>query len=90
MTTREVRAALAARSPAAAMPGKDHRARHAGIIALAVAGLAAMTSAAFNRTRFASSGQNGDSMAMALTWAVALLCYLSFLFVAGRNRSPHR
>ena len=64
--------------------------RHGGIIALAVAGLAAMTSAAFNGTRFAGSGQNGDSMAMALTWAVALLCYLSILFIAGRGRPAQR
>jgi hypothetical protein len=119
MTTREVRAAPAARSSAAAMPGirvvsfamcvlllvqyglgliltglaivvRAAVARHGGIIALAAAGLAAMTSAAFNGTRFAGSGQNGDSMAMALTWAVALLCYLSILFIAGRNRSPQR
>ncbi len=61
-------------------------ARHGGIIALAVLGMAGLTSAAINGTRFAGSGQDGDSMAMALAWAVAMLCYLSILFIAGRDR----
>jgi hypothetical protein len=59
-------------------------ARHGGIIALAVLGLAGLTSAAINGTRFAGTGQNGDSMAMALAWAVAMLCYLSLVFITGR------
>jgi len=58
--------------------------RHGGIIALAVLGLAALTSAAINGTRFVGTGQNGASMAMALAWAVAMLCYLSISFIAGR------
>ena len=61
--------------------------RHGGIIALAVLGMAALTSAAINGTRFVGTGQNGASMAMALAWAVAMLCYLSLLFVTGRNRA---
>ena len=59
-------------------------ARQGGIIALAVLGTAGLTSAAINGTRFAGSGQNTDSMAMALAWAVAMLCYLSILFITGR------
>jgi len=58
--------------------------RHGGIIALAVLGLAGLTSAAINGTRFAGTGQNEDSMGMALAWAVALLCYLSIVYIAGR------
>ena len=61
--------------------------RRGGLIALAILGMAGLTSAAINGTRFAGSGQNGDSMAMALAWAVAMLCYLSLLFVTGRNRA---
>ncbi len=58
--------------------------RHGGIIALAVAGLVALTSAAINGTRFVGTGQNGASMTMALAWAVALLCYLSIMYIARR------
>jgi len=63
--------------------------RHGGIIALAVLGMAALTSAAINGTRFVGTGQNGASMAMAmaLAWTVAMLCYLSLLLVTGRNRA---
>ena len=64
--------------------------RHGGVIALAVLGMAALTSAAINGTRFVGTGQNGASMAMAMAWAVALLCYLSMLFIAGRPRPGHR
>ena len=49
-----------------------------------MAGLAALTSAAINGIRFVGTGQNGASMAMALGWAVALLCYVSIMYVAGR------
>jgi hypothetical protein len=65
-------------------------ARHGGIIALAVLGMAGLTSAAINGTRFAGSGQNGDSMAMALAWAAAMLCYLCILFISGRNHPVQR
>lgn len=40
--------------------------RHGGVIALAVVGLAALTSAAINGIRFVGTGQSGASMAMAL------------------------
>ena len=52
--------------------------------------MAALTSAAINGTRFVGTGQNGASMAMAMAWAVALLCYLSMLFIAGRPRPGQR
>ena len=42
--------------------------RRGGLIALAILGMAGLTSAAINGTRFAGSGQNGDSMAMAWPW----------------------
>jgi hypothetical protein len=61
-----------------------------GVIALAVLGMAALTSAAINGTRFVGTGQNGASMAMAMAWAVALLCYLSMLFIAERPRPGQR
>ena len=64
--------------------------RRGSIIALAVLGMAALTSAAINGTRFVGTGQNGASMAMALAWAVAMLCYLSILFIAGRDRPVRR
>jgi hypothetical protein len=60
-------------------------ARRGGIIALAVLGVAGLTSAAINGSRFVGSGQNADSMGMALGWAVAMLCYLSILFITGRE-----
>ena len=58
--------------------------RHGGIIALAVAGLVALTSAAIDGTRFAGTGKNGASVAMALAVVVGLLCYLSIMYIAGR------
>jgi hypothetical protein len=59
--------------------------RHSGIIALAVIGLIALGSAVFNGIRFASTGQNSTSIIMAMAWAAAMLCYLSILFIAGRD-----
>ena len=64
--------------------------RHGGIIALTVLGLLALGSAAFSGISFARTGQNGASFSMALGWAVALLCYLSILFIAGRGRPAQR
>jgi hypothetical protein len=64
--------------------------RHGGIIALAALGLLALGSAAFSGISFARTGQNGASFSMALGWAVALLCYLAILFIAGRGRPAQR
>ena len=61
--------------------------RHRGLLALGVVGLLALGSAAFNGASFVSTGQNSASFTMALDWAVALLCYLSILFICGRDRS---
>ena len=61
-------------------------ARHGGIVALAVVGLLAMGSAAYNGARFVGAGQNDASFSMALAWAVALLAYLCMLFVASPGR----
>jgi membrane-associated PAP2 superfamily phosphatase len=60
--------------------------RHRGLVALGVAGFLALVSAAFNGARFVGTGQNGASFTMALAWAVAVLCYLSILFITGRAR----
>jgi hypothetical protein len=54
------------------------------VVALATAVRAALSSAAINGIRFVGTGQNGASMAMALGWAVALLCYLSIMYIASR------
>jgi len=60
-------------------------ARLGGIVALGVVGLLALGSAAFNGARFVGTGQNSASFTMAIAWAVALLCYLSILFITGRH-----
>jgi hypothetical protein len=64
--------------------------RRGGIITLAVLGLIALGSAVFNGTRFASTGQNSASISMAMAWAAAMLCYLSILYIAGRDRSQQQ
>jgi hypothetical protein len=61
--------------------------RHAGIIAMAVVALVALVSAASGGIGFASTGQNRDSLVMALSWAAALLCYLSIMFITIRARA---
>jgi len=60
-------------------------AHHGGIVALGVVGLLALGGAAFNGARFVGTGHNSASFSMAIAWAVALLCYLSILFTAGRH-----
>jgi hypothetical protein len=64
-------------------------ARRGGLIALAVTGLLAMGSAAYNGARFVGTGQNDASFSMALAWAVGLLAYLSILFITG-HREPQQ
>jgi hypothetical protein len=61
-------------------------ARRGGLFALGLVGLLTLGSAAFNGARFVSTGQNSASFSMAMAWAVSLLCYLSVLFVSGRDR----
>lgn len=63
-------------------------ARHTVSIALSVIGLAAIASAALNGARFvADGGPASASLAMALSTAVAMLCYATGLLVLGFSRS---
>ncbi len=66
-------------------------ARHALTIAASVIGLLAIIGAAFNGARFvADGGPSNASLAMALSAAVAMLCYAVILFVlpgTGPRRS---
>ena len=61
-------------------------ARRGGLLALSIAGLLALGSAAFNGLSFARTGQDSASFSMALAWAVAALCYLTMLFLTGVRR----
>jgi hypothetical protein len=67
-------------------------ARHTASIVLSVVGLAAITSAALNGARFvADGGLASASLAMALSTAVAMLCYAAGLLLVGFSRpSPTR
>jgi hypothetical protein len=63
-------------------------ARHTVSIVLSVIGLAAIASAALNGARFVTDGGLASaSLAMALSTAVAMLCYAAGLFVLGFSRS---
>jgi hypothetical protein len=66
-------------------------ARHVPTIVASVIGLLAIVAAAVNGVRFvADGGPNNASLAMALSTAVAMLCYAVSLFVlsgTGRPRS---
>ena len=58
--------------------------RHTGSIVLSLIGLAAIISAALNGARFvADGGPANASLAMALSTAVAMLCYAIGLFLLG-------
>jgi hypothetical protein len=63
-------------------------ARHTASIVLSVIGLAAIASAAVNGARFvADGGLASASLAMALSTAVAMLCYAIGLLVVGSSRA---
>jgi hypothetical protein len=65
-------------------------ARHVPTIVLSVIGLLAIIGAALNGARFvADGGQNNASLAMALSTAVAMLCYAISLFVLS-GTGPRR
>jgi hypothetical protein len=65
-------------------------ARHGPTIVLSVLGLLAIVAAAINGARFvADGGQNNASLAMALSTAVAMLCYAISLFVLS-GTGPRR
>jgi hypothetical protein len=57
--------------------------RHRQAIAVSAAGLAAIAAAAISGAAFVSNGQAGVSTALAVLTAVALLCCLATLLVAG-------
>ncbi|HSR86340.1 MAG TPA: hypothetical protein VLM11_19350 [Streptosporangiaceae bacterium] len=61
--------------------------RHTASIVLSVIGLAAIVSAALNGARFvAGGGPASASLAMALSTAVAMLCYALGLLLLGSRR----
>ena len=61
--------------------------RHIASIVLSVIGLAAIVGAAFNGARFvADGGPANASLAMALSTAVAMLCYAIGLLLLGFSR----
>jgi hypothetical protein len=61
--------------------------RHTASIVLSIIGLAAIASAALNGARFvADGGQAGASLAMALSTAIAMLCYALGLLLLGFSR----
>jgi hypothetical protein len=63
-------------------------ARHTASIVLSLIGLAAIASAAVNGARFvADGGLASASLAMALSTAVAMLCYAIGLLVLGSSRA---
>jgi uncharacterized membrane protein YhaH (DUF805 family) len=64
-------------------------ARHRPSIVLSAIGLLAILAAAGAGASFVNDGTNGASLGMALATAVALLCYIVGLFVAGRP-APER
>lgn len=62
-------------------------ARHTASVMLSVIGLAAIASAAVNGARFvADGGPASASLAMALSTAVAMLCYATGLLLLGFSR----
>jgi O-antigen/teichoic acid export membrane protein len=65
-------------------------ARHRRAVAISAAGLLSIFGAAFSGASFADHGHPGESMAMAVLTAVALLCYLLNLFTLGTSPSTSR
>ena len=64
------------------------RVGHTAVAVLSIVGLLAIVSAAVNGVRFvAGGGANSASVAMALSTAVAMLCYAGSLFVLGGSRA---
>jgi hypothetical protein len=52
-------------------------------------GLLAIIGAGFNGLSFLDFGHNFSSMIMAGLWALALACYLTCVYLAGRSHAPH-
>jgi hypothetical protein len=55
------------------------------VLVAAVAGLAALTGAAFSGASFVASGRNSASVAMAVLAGVAIICYAVSFYAAGRR-----
>jgi hypothetical protein len=62
-------------------------AKRAGIIVVSAVGLVALLAAAYNGASFVGTGHNSASAGMADAWAVALLCYLTTVYLLGRRGS---
>lgn len=61
-------------------------ANHKGALAAAIVGLAALIAALFSGATFVASGEDADSLAMALFAGVAMLSYGVALFVSHADR----
>jgi hypothetical protein len=66
------------------------QARHTAVLVLSVAGLLAIIGAAVNGAGFVANSSNSASLVMALSTAVAMLCYAISLFVLGSSRAGDR
>jgi len=72
---------------ALALVARSIRARHTASIVLSVAGLTAIASAALSGAQFvADGGAASASLTMALSTAVAMLCYATGLLLLGFGR----
>lgn len=66
------------------------RTRRWGLFALAIFGLVALVGVADSGARFVGTGQNGASMGMAMSWALATLAYLLIAVPTLRERAAQR
>jgi len=64
--------------------------RRWGLLALAISGFAGIAGAAASGVRFVGTGNNGASMGMAASWAVAFIAYLIIMFVTFRDGTKER
>jgi heme A synthase len=62
------------------------QAKAAPVLATSIVGLVAVLGAAGAGSAFASNGNNGASLGMALATAVAMLCYAANLVILGKPR----
>ena len=67
---------------------RSAQARHRPLIWLSAVSLLAILGAALNGAAFVNSGSNGSSLGMAMLTAVALLCLVLSLYVAGSSATP--
>jgi len=62
------------------------RTRRWALSALAIVGLVSLVGAALSGARFVGTGQNGASMGMAVSWAIAMVSYLLIMYFTMRER----